>query len=45
MSKQSISMTQEQEKKRFFVLADRLASTCVPEEQGRLKRSCPSDLR
>jgi hypothetical protein len=37
MSEQVISMTREQEKKRFFDLADRLASTSVLEEQSRLK--------
>jgi hypothetical protein len=37
MNEQAISMTREQEKERFFNLADRLASTCDPAEQSRLK--------
>jgi hypothetical protein len=37
MREQAISKTRAQEKKRFFDLADRLASTPISEEQDRLK--------
>jgi hypothetical protein len=37
MSEQAISMTHEQEKTRFFDLADRMASTHDPKKQSRLK--------
>jgi len=35
-------MSSDEERKRFFELADRLARTSDPEEQSRLKRSWPA---